>query len=208
MSAAMQKYSKAKQASEGRFFTPWFRAAFVSVFTPAKPMNQGDKSRYECTMLFDPEAVDLSVIKAAIYNCAKAKFGDKIKPSKTFDLPKGFKSPLRDGDEKADYDGYEGMIFAAARSNFAPQVIDADCVEIGSMDQPGFYSGCYARATIGMYAYDVNGNRGVSLNLNNLQKLADGKAFGGARVNAEDEFEAASDFEGPETLTEEESFLD
>lgn len=189
------KYNKAKQASEGRYFTPWFRAAFASVFTPAKAMEEGGKSRYEVTMLFDRKHVDLTAIKAGIYHCAKAKFGDKIPESATFDLPKWCRTPLRDGDEKPDYDGYEGMIFAAARSNFAPQVIDANCVEIGSMDQPGFYSGCYARATIGMWAYDAKGNKGVSLNLNNLQKLADGEAFAGNRVNAEDEFDNADDFD-------------
>jgi len=174
--------------------TPWFRAAFVNVFQVAKALEEGKEGRYEVTMLFDPKSVDLTAMKELVYNCAKAKFGSKIPPSKTFDLPPGFRSPFRDGDTKPDYTGYEGMVFAPARSKHKPQVIDADRIEIGQMDQPGFYSGCYARASIGVWAYDTKGNKGVSFNLNSVQKLADGEAFGGGRVDAEDEFDDANDF--------------
>ena len=196
---SITKYNKAKVINPTRFLTPWFRAAFVSVFTPAKGMNEGDKQKYELTMLFDPQHVDITAMKQAVYNCAKEKWGTKIKPSPTFDLPPGFRSPFRDGNEKPDYTGYENMIFAAARANLnhKPQIVDENRVEIGPMDQPGFYSGCYARATISMWAYDTSGNKGVSLNLNNVQKLADGEAFGGGKVDAMDEFDSADDFTGP-----------
>ena len=196
---SITKYNKAKVINPTRFLTPWFRAAFASVFQPAKGMNEGDKQKYELTMLFDPQHVDVTAMKQAVYNCAKEKWGSKIKPSPTFDLPPGFRSPFRDGDEKPDYTGYENMIFAAARANLnhKPQVVDENRVEIGPMDQPGFYSGCYARATISMWAYDTSGNKGVSLNLNNVQKLAEGEAFGGGKVDAVDEFDAADDFSSP-----------
>ena len=192
-------YTKAKILNPTRFLTPWFRAAFVSVFQPAKGMNEGDAQKYEVTMLFDPKHVDTLAMKEAVYNCAKEKWGAKIKLSSTFDLPAGFRTPFRDGNEKPDYTGYKDMVFAAARANLKhkPQVIDENRQEIGDMDQPGFYSGCYARASISMWAYDTSGNKGVALNLNNVQKLADGEAFGGGKVDAVDEFDAAEDFSSP-----------
>ena len=49
------------------------------------------------------------------------------------------------------------------------------------------YSGCVGRASINMYAYNVNGNRGIACGLNNLQKLADGTPLGG-KSRAEDDF--------------------
>ena len=51
------------------------------------------------------------------------------------------------------------------------------------------YSGCIVRASLNAFAYDRAGNRGISLGLNNIQKLADGERLDG-RLKAEDDFEA------------------
>ena len=53
------------------------------------------------------------------------------------------------------------------------------------------------RASINLYAYNVNGNRGIACGLNNLQKISDGTPLGG-KSRAEDDF--ATD--------DEEDFLD
>ena len=57
------------------------------------------------------------------------------------------------------------------------------------------YSGVKGRASINLYAYNVNGNRGIACGLNNLQKIADGTPLGG-RSRAVDDFatEAEDDF--------------
>ena len=92
----------------------------------------------------------------------------------------------RDGDvDKADVAGYEGMIFATAKSKTKPGLVDQNVQPI--IEEGVFYAGCWARATIVAYAYDKAGNRGVAFSLQNVQKLRDDEAFSG-RMNPEDEF--------------------
>ena len=193
---SISNYNKAKKQGETRIMTPWFRAAFASVFQVAKPMDPTKDGKYEITLLLDEKHVDISVLKIAVYEAAKAKFGGKIPASATYDLPPWCNSPFHSGAEKPDYDGYEGMTYFRAASQFQPQVIDANRNVVEAMDQPGFYSGCYARATVSPWAYDSPQRKGVSFNIHNVQKLAEGKPFGGSRIDAADEFGSADDFDG------------
>ena len=54
------------------------------------------------------------------------------------------------------------------------------------MDKEEFYSGCYGRASINFYAFNVS-SKGIACGLNNLQKLADGEMLAGGS-SAEDDF--------------------
>lgn len=155
--------------------TPKFRVSYPNVFK-AKAMNEDDEAKYSVTMLFDKDQ-DLSDFEDAIAAAAKEKWGNK--------LPKKFKSPIRDGDEESDDENYEDKYFIRASSKKKPQIIDLDHEPV--VDEEGFYPGCYARATIIAFAYEVNGNKGVSFALQNIQKLDDGEAFSGKR-SAEDDF--------------------
>ena len=47
-------------------------------------------------------------------------------------------------------------------------------------------------ASINLYAYNVNGNRGIACGLNNLQKISDGTPLGG-KSRAEDDFATEDD---------------
>ena len=49
------------------------------------------------------------------------------------------------------------------------------------------YSGVYGRASINLYAFNSNGNKGIACGLNNLQKISDGEPLGG-KTRAEDDF--------------------
>lgn len=106
------------------------------------------------------------------------------------------KTPLRDGDmERPDDEAYKNSYFINANSGTAPGVVDADRNPI--IYRSEMYSGVKGRASINLYAYNVNGNRGIACGLNNLQKISDGTPLGG-KSRAEDDF-AAED---------EEDFLD
>ena len=48
------------------------------------------------------------------------------------------------------------------------------------------------RASINLYAYKVNGNRGIACGLNNLQKISDGTTLGG-KSRGEDDFATEDD---------------
>lgn len=96
------------------------------------------------------------------------------------------KTPLRDGDlERPDDEAYKNSYFINANSSTAPGVVDADRNPI--IDRSEMYSGVKGRASINLYAYNVNGNRGIACGLNNLQKLSDGTPLGG-KSRAEDDF--------------------
>ena len=98
---------------------------------------------------------------------------------------------FHDGDaERPDDETYKGSYFINANSATAPGVVDADCNPI--IDRSEMYSGVKGRASINLYAYNVNGNRGIACGLNNLQKLSNGTALGG-KSRAEDDFATEDD---------------
>ena len=96
------------------------------------------------------------------------------------------KLPLRDGDKERKGDPtYAGCMFINANSSTAPGIVDADRQPI--LERSEVYSGVYGRASITLYAFNSNGNRGIACGLNNLQKLRDGEPLG-AILSAEEEF--------------------
>ena len=72
-----------------------------------------------------------------------------------------------------------------ANSPKAPGIVDAACQPI--IDHSEIYSGVYGRASINLYAFNSNGNKGIACGLNNLQKIKDGDSLGG-KSRAEDDF--------------------
>ena len=104
---------------------------------------------------------------------------------------KNIKYPLRDGDEeRPDDENYKGCYFINANSATAPGIVDADCQPI--LTRSEMYSGVKGRASINLYAFNSNGNRGIACGLNNLQKISDGTPLGG-KSRAEDDFATAED---------------
>ena len=103
------------------------------------------------------------------------------------------KLPLRDGDKERKGDpAYAGCMFINANSSTAPGIVDADCNPI--LDRSEVYSGVYGRASINLYAFNSNGNKGIACGLNNLQKLSDGTPLG-SHSRAEDDFADLDDDE-------------
>lgn len=160
--------------------TPKFRVSFPQLFEP-RAAAEGQEPKYSITMLFDEDA-DLSELKESIKEAVREKWGDKP--------PKNLRNPIRDQGEK-EYDGYiKGRPFIRASSKLRPGVVDAQVQPI--LEPSEVYPGCYARASVRAFAYDVAGNRGVAFGLLNVQKLADGEPLG-TRTRPEDDFEPAGD---------------
>ena len=92
--------------------------------------------------------------------------------------------PLRDGDdERGDDPAFEGMYFINANSQRKPSIVDKELNPI--MEKEEFYSGCYGRASINFYAFNVS-SKGIAAGLNNLQKLEDGEMLAGGSTAEED----------------------
>ena len=162
----------------------------------AKSINGGTPKFSVSLIIPKSDTQTVEKIKAAIQAAyqegeAKLKGNSRSVPALT-----AIKTPLRDGDiERPDDPAYANSYFINANSTTAPGIVDADRQPI--IDRSEVYSGVYGRASINLYAFNSNGNRGIACGLNNLQKLRDGEPLGGRTT-------AAADFGG---LDDGEDFL-
>lgn len=168
-----------------RLITPRFRLSYPHLFKPQAPKGSS-KLKYSATMLFSKK-VDLMgttpdgkprSLKAAIKNAKIAAFG----PDKT-KWPQGIASPIVDGDDPkyADKEGYKDhwVIKASTGEDQRPSVVGPDMTPI--TDPNEIYPGCYARAYVFARVYEYMGKCGVHFILDHVQKLGDGKSFGGKK---------------------------
>ncbi|ATS92220.1 putative DNA binding protein [Stenotrophomonas phage DLP4] len=190
----------AAKSNDRKVTSPKFRASFAWIFKPQPPMEGSTgEPKYGVTMLFDAAArktAQFEAMKKLAHAAAKEKFGDKLK-SDGNGWYHGLRNPFRDGAEKSELEGYAGMVFVAATTKMQPGCVDNALNRLitDEVSPEGFYSGCFARATLTAYGYDKAGNKGVAFGLQNVQKLGDGEAFSG-RTAAENDFDSVDDFVG------------
>lgn len=174
---------KAQKKESGVIVTPPGRASFAHVFQPNPRSAQG---KYTMSLIFDKTPANLEfykTLKKEATRVALEKWGEKVKGMKLKELP------LHDGSEK-ELDGYgPDKFFINFTSNRRPGVVDQNKQPI--LNASDFYSGCYARASINVYAYDNKFGKGVSFGMNNVQKISDGEPFGGG-TNPDDDFETVA----------------
>lgn len=143
----------------------------------AKSIN-GGRPKYSVSLIIPKsDTVTVKKIKAAI-QAAYEEGESKLKGNgKSVPALSVIKTPLRDGDvERPDDGAYAGCYFINANSDSAPGIVDADRQPI--LERSEVYSGVYGRASINLYAFNSNGNRGIACGLNNLQKIRDGEPLG------------------------------
>jgi hypothetical protein len=171
-----RKKLTAEEKDSCRIVTPTFRVSYPHVFKAQAP-KQNDEPKFSITMLFAKDS-DLTVIKTAIKNAKLAEFGGKE------NWPRDLLSPVTDGDDPkhADKDGYKGhwVIKAACNQDQRPQVVDQNVEPI--INQADFYAGCFARAHIYAHTWEYMGKQGIRFSLDSVQKVAEGKAFGGRKA--------------------------
>lgn len=158
--------------------TDKFRVSFPSLFV-ATAAAEGQEKKFGLTMII-PKTADIGPIKELLKRAIIKKWPDQAtRPTK-------LRNPIRDGDkDESTRPEYAGCWFITAKNKTKPGLVDQNLQKI--IDTSEFYAGCYARATLTAFAYDTKGNKGVSLSLQNVQKLADGEPFSG-RARAEDDF--------------------
>jgi len=169
-----------------KVISPEATISYPHIFEPQTPPGATEPV-YSCALVFADD-VDLTELKAAAQTVAKEKWGDK-----TAELIKSGKAKMpfrKDGVEK----GYpEGSIFMNVKSKQQPGVVSIYAGPDGKpavlTDPKDIYPGAVVKASLRAYAYDVNGNRGVSFSLGNIQKIKDGPRMDG-RLSAADEFTA------------------
>jgi hypothetical protein len=177
--------------------TPRFRVSFPVVFEP-KAM-EGGKPKYSVMMIFDKKAQAsdaFKAIKKSVVEELKAawpKAPEKVIKER---FAKVFKR-AEDCESKEDGSRYEGcedgFIVLRGQSTFKPEIINQrkEAIE----DQNDFYAGCYAIAKITPASFDMDTNKGVTLYLGNIMKVAEGDRLGSVRS-------ASNDFEDVEAEVE------
>jgi hypothetical protein len=169
------------------------RASYVNVFRPRKNDLSGKEEYSMMVIVPKSDKKTVSALKDAAQGAADERWGGKP--------PKGIRMPLRDADREADDAGepvqahLKGCYFMNVKSNDKPGLVDKNRMEV--IDANEFQSGDYCRVSLNAFAYDVNGNRGVSFGLQNIQVLDKGEPLG-SKARAEDEFDDWSDDESGE----------
>lgn len=162
------------------------RLSYVHLLEPYAN-EDGGKEKYSTAILIPKEDhKTISAIKKAIES-AKDLGRDKLKGAKNVS------DTLRDGDEEKDTTEspeYANHFFMNVSSATKPGIIDLNKRKVE--DPEVVYSGVYARVSINFFAYNTNGNKGISAGLNNVQIVKDGDYLGG-RASAESDFD--DDFE-------------
>jgi hypothetical protein len=136
-----------------------------------------DKAKFSATLVSDPGA-DLKPLEAAVVAAGEEKW-----PGKFAEMVRigALRLPFR---KDAEAKGYTpGSIFINVRSEQKPGVVYRHA---GADNKPAIvpddkirevaYPGERVRAQIRAFAYDSNGNRGVSFALNNVQIMGNGTA--------------------------------
>lgn len=190
--------------------TPIFRVGFPNLFEPTAFKNKDGtegKKKYNVVAIFTPgeykgkEKERWDALVKALDDATREKFGMSWKEAKKHvvdgEIVEGvpnFKEGLYNGKKKTQ-DGFgEGTYYATLSTEYPPGVVQYNGVGKKSTtisEEEGntnlIYPGCYARATVGPYAYD-SVSKGAAIGLNNFQKVKDGERLDG-RGDAADDFE-------------------
>lgn len=171
--------------------TPVGTLCFPALFEPKKnKQNPAAPARYSCILLFDEAATKSSAYQAlrkSVHECIAEKWGAQKAADPAF--VRTLRLPFRDASEK-DYNGFDkGEIFispwAAGEGQYAsrPDVVNLQGEKLLAPEE--VFAGQLARATVRPFAYDNNGNRGVSLGLEHVQVVKlDGERLDGKQSAA------------------------
>ena len=159
------------------------RLSFPSLFKTEVYAGE-DTEKFAATFLI-PKSDTKTV--ASIEQACKQALVEKYGEGK---VPKGFKMPLVDGDDK-EYQGYADHVCIKANTKKRPTLVNRDKTPI--VEEDGIlYGGCYVNASIDIWIMDNQYGKKVLASLNAIQFVKDGEAFGNAS-NGADDFEDLDD---------------
>ena len=164
------------------------RLSFPSLFHTAS-FGGESTGKYEATAILDKKehAAEIASIQKAIDALAKEAFKGK--------RPGDDKICLKDGDDMGRPE-YEGKMTIKASTKKRPLVINRDKSPI-TEDDNVIYAGCYCNFIMTLWAQDNQYGKRINAQLDGVQFVRDGDAFGdaGVSVDAFDAFGGESDSE-------------
>ena len=169
------------------------RLAFPALWE-AKTVGNDPKAkpRFGAAFLFAEGSEAYKTLEAAQTAVAKEKWGAKADTMMKSLRTTPDKLALKNGDSKAEYEGYEGNWFCNANNAQRPTVVDRDRSPLAEADGKP-YAGCYVNAIIDVWAQDNQFGKRINASLKGVQFARDGDAFSGGGVANEDDFEDMGD---------------
>ncbi len=171
-----------------RIITPEVILSYPHLFEPQTPPGS-TVAKYSAAIIF-PAGTDLKEMKKLALEVGQSrwkKFADRVRKGQ-------LNWPFRDEAEDIAEKGYpEGSTFFNASSKKRPGLVsivpDPATGKPMVIDDPEqAYPGVIARVSVTFYTYDVSGNKGVGVGLNNVQIVRDGERLD-SRLDQSDEFE-------------------
>lgn len=163
--------------------------------------NPNKKGKYEFNIGI-PKDANIKVLLDAAWeegmttSKGNGKIAKAFKAAEKGKWPSGVKSPFK---KSADYDRLAEIaadypVYLAGRCKDRPGVVGPNGKSDGVEPQHAFH-GANCKASLQVFAYDTDGNLGVTFGLVNVQLLGGGEeiVIGGGRVGAESEFEGVGE---------------
>ena len=165
------------------------RLAFPKLFKAEQVNGEGDP-QFSATFILPKSHPSVKDIENAILQVAKEKWADKadaiLKKVKA-----ELKTCLKDGDLKADLEGFAGNYFLSASNKTRPYVINRDKTQLNP-DDGVIYAGCYVYAVIDIWAMDNRFGKRICASLSGVQFYKDGDAFTGGGIASDADFDDLS----------------
>lgn len=161
------------------------RLSFPALFKP-KAGQDGGEPKYSAAFLLNKvnDAAQIDALRAACAAVAREKWPPKI--------PSGVKYCVRDGSEK-DFAGYGPEVLFITASNAMAVPVVGRSLEPLTPASGKPYAGCYVNASIRLWAQDNQFGKRINAQLQAVQFVADGEAFGDKPVDPNEEFAAIDD---------------
>ena len=179
-------------SNEKRVMLEEVRLAFPVLNEPERFQGEG-KPRFSATLLIEPGSANDKRVRKALRAAAAEKWGENKADAAVKAIMASGKTAYKDGDTKAEYDGFAGMWFLAAHSQAStpPTLLDGHKQRL-PRDTNVIYAGCYVNASVELWALDKSKGFGNQLNcqLRGVQFCKDGDSFGAGSAASDDEFEA------------------
>jgi hypothetical protein len=174
-------------AKTGSLITCEGRLSYAQFLFNPNPDAKTKKGAEKYTLSFlIPPGSDLAAAKKAAADAVAEEWPNEAK------RPRGLKSPFLDAEEKMG-DEWKGWTLLRLSTTRKPGVI----LPTGADAKPeDVYSGRWARLSLKAGTYDVDGNKGASFFLNNVQLLRNDDPIGGAAPKATSDFEPVAVGEG------------
>ena len=196
------------------------RLAFADIFT-ATDFNNDGKFAYKATLLLEPGSENEAKVRKAIVEAAKVQWHDKAKAELSA-IEKKDRTCLHDGSDK-DYDGFDGLLYVSASNKQRPTIVDKRGLAIidesgDTVDRQGKpagpakggvpYSGCYAHASIEIWAQDNKWGKRINASLGGIMFHKDGEAFAGGKATSVEEFDEFVEEDSDEPEADDDNYAD